>query len=156
MAADFPRFVTSEEDDDDGDAIIDVKEEDDGDVDEGERIFEPPTIVGVSGTSTGYDTNFCDHQPYQGLSTTSQGRTRKRTPQEEKERTKLRERQRRAITAKILAGLRKHGNYNLKPRSDINDVIAALAREAGWEVEPDGTTYPAPRSQVLLLVAYMF
>lgn len=156
MAADFQRFVTSEEDDDDGDTIIDVKEEDDGDVDEGEKFFEPPTIVGVSGTSTGTDTNFCDHQPYQGLCTTSQGRTRKRTPQEEKERTKLRERQRRAITAKILAGLRKHGNYNLKPRSDINDVIAALAREAGWEVEPDGTTYPVSRSQVLLLVAYMF
>lgn len=148
MAAEHQRFVTSEDDDDDdGDTIIDVKEEDDEDVDEGEKNFKPPTIVGVSGASTGSDTSFWDHQPYQGLSTPPQGRTRKRRPQEEKERTKLRERQRRAVTAKILAGLRKHGNYNLKPRSDINDVIAALAREAGWEVEPDGTTYPVSRSQ---------
>ncbi|KAG8057798.1 hypothetical protein GUJ93_ZPchr0002g24955 [Zizania palustris] len=71
---------------------------------------------------------------------------------EEKERTKLRERQRRAITARILAGLRRHGNYNLRVRADINEVIAALAREAGWVVLPDGTTFPScaasqPQSQ---------
>ncbi|MCD9645530.1 hypothetical protein HAX54_034526 [Datura stramonium] len=46
----------------------------------------------------------------------------------------------------ILAGLRRHGNYNLRVRADINDVIAALAREAGWVVLPDGTTFPS-RSQ---------
>ncbi|EPS60387.1 hypothetical protein M569_14415, partial [Genlisea aurea] len=74
------------------------------------------------------------------------GGVRRCRPQEEKERTKLRERQRRAITAKILAGLRRHGNYNLRVRADINDVIAALAREAGWVVLPDGTTFPS-RSQ---------
>lgn len=66
---------------------------------------------------------------------------RKSRPKEEKERTKLRERHRRAITARILNGLRRHGNYNLRVRADINDVIAALAREAGWVVLPDGTTF---------------
>lgn len=59
----------------------------------------------------------------------------------EKEKTKLRERQRRAITTKIFAGLRKHGGYNLPPRADINDVLKALAQEAGWTVEADGNTY---------------
>ncbi|XP_024391346.1 uncharacterized protein [Physcomitrium patens] len=59
----------------------------------------------------------------------------------EKEKTKLRERQRRAITTKIFAGLRKYGGYNLPPRADINDVLKALASEAGWVVEPDGNTY---------------
>uniref|UniRef100_A0A0D9XH02 Beta-amylase n=1 Tax=Leersia perrieri TaxID=77586 RepID=A0A0D9XH02_9ORYZ len=66
--------------------------------------------------------------------------------QEEKERTKLRERQRRAMTGRILAGLRRHGNYNLRVRADINEVIAALAREAGWVVLPDGTTFPSSSS----------
>ncbi|XXG68402.1 hypothetical protein AAC387_Pa06g1495 [Persea americana] len=59
----------------------------------------------------------------------------------DKEKTKLRERQRRSITTKIFNGLRKHGNYKLPPRADINDVLRALAKEAGWVVEPDGTTY---------------
>lgn len=72
--------------------------------------------------------------------------SRRCRPKEEKERTKLRERHRRAITAKILAGLRRHGNYNLRVRADINDVIAALAREAGWVVLPDGTTFPSSSS----------
>lgn len=76
------------------------------------------------------------------------GGGRRSRGQEEKERTKMRERQRRAITARILGGLRKHGNYNLRVRADINEVIAALAREAGWVVLPDGTTFPS--SQVLL------
>lgn len=65
----------------------------------------------------------------------------------EKEKTKLRERQRRAITTKIFAGLRKYGGYNLPPRADINDVLRALAAEAGWVVEADGTTYRSPGSQ---------
>eukprot|EP00249_Psilotum_nudum_P012656 c23904_g1_i3 orf=920-1273(+) len=66
---------------------------------------------------------------------------RERDREKEKERTKLRERHRRAITSKILAGLRRYGNYNLPVRADINDVIKGLAREAGWTVEADGTTY---------------
>lgn len=61
----------------------------------------------------------------------------------EKEKTKLRERQRRAITTKIFHGLRKWGGYHLSPRADINEVLRQLAREAGWVVEPDGTTYRA-------------
>ncbi|KAG6748104.1 hypothetical protein POTOM_048005 [Populus tomentosa] len=73
----------------------------------------------------------------------NQGGARRSKPLKEKERTKLRERHRRAITARILAGLRRHGNYNLRARADINDVIAALAREAGWVVLPDGTTFPS-------------
>lgn len=64
----------------------------------------------------------------------------------EKEKTKIRERQRRAITTKIFNGLRKHGGYKLSPRADINEVLRHLAKEAGWLVEPDGTTY---RSNVL-------
>ncbi|KAJ8513906.1 hypothetical protein OPV22_004340 [Ensete ventricosum] len=59
----------------------------------------------------------------------------------EREKTKLRERRRRSITSKIFEGLRKHGGYDLPARADINDVLRALAREAGWVVEPDGTTY---------------
>ncbi|CAI5535435.1 unnamed protein product [Closterium sp. Naga37s-1] len=67
-----------------------------------------------------------------------------RLTESEKEKTKLRERQRRAITTKIFAGLRKYGGYNLPPRADINDVLRALAAEAGWVVESDGTTYRSP------------
>ncbi|KAI3974940.1 hypothetical protein MKX01_005051 [Papaver californicum] len=74
------------------------------------------------------------------------GGIRRSRPKEEKERTKLRERHRRAITGKILTGLRRHGNYNLRVRADINDVIASLAREAGWVVLPDGTTFPSVSS----------
>lgn len=66
----------------------------------------------------------------------------------EKERTKMRERQRRSITTKIFTGLRKHGGYRLSPRADINQVLRELANEAGWVVEPDGTTYRASHSSV--------
>ncbi|KAL5771817.1 hypothetical protein ACOSQ2_011741 [Xanthoceras sorbifolium] len=59
----------------------------------------------------------------------------------DKERTKLRERQRRAITTKIFHGLRKWGGYHLSPRADINEVLRHLAKEAGWVIHPDGTTY---------------
>ncbi|CAI9783481.1 unnamed protein product [Fraxinus pennsylvanica] len=59
----------------------------------------------------------------------------------EKERTKIRERKRRSITSKIFHGLREHGGYRLSPRADINQVLRHLAQEAGWVVEPDGTTY---------------
>ncbi|KAJ6949854.1 hypothetical protein NC651_003743 [Populus alba x Populus x berolinensis] len=71
-----------------------------------------------------------------GSSTSSSGRS-----ESDKERTKLRERQRRAITTRIFHGLRKYGGYQLSPRSDINQVLRELAKEAGWVVEPDGTTY---------------
>jgi hypothetical protein len=81
------------------------------------------------------------------------GAVGRRRVREEQERTKLRERQRRAVTGRILAGLRQHGNYSLRARADINEVIAALAREAGWVVLPDGTTFPtsAATSEVCLL-----
>ncbi|KAL2902195.1 Beta-amylase 8 [Bienertia sinuspersici] len=70
---------------------------------------------------------------------------RRREREKEKERTKLRERHRRAITSRMLSGLRQYGNFPLPARADMNDVLAALAREAGWLVEPDGTTYrPSP------------
>ncbi|XP_059638454.1 BES1/BZR1 homolog protein 3-like [Cornus florida] len=59
----------------------------------------------------------------------------------DKERTKMRERRRRSITTNILHGLRKHGGYRLSPRADINQVLRELAKEAGWVVDPDGTTY---------------
>ncbi|XP_057478971.1 beta-amylase 8-like [Actinidia eriantha] len=70
--------------------------------------------------------------------------------EKEKERTKLRERHRRAITSRMLAGLRQYGNFPLPARADMNDVLAALARESGWTVEPDGTTYRSspPPSQM--------
>ncbi|CAI0545579.1 unnamed protein product [Linum tenue] len=59
----------------------------------------------------------------------------------DKEKTKLRERQRRGITTKIFHGLRRYGGYHLSPRADINEVLRELAKEAGWIIEPDGTTY---------------
>ncbi|KAL2474941.1 BES1 N domain-containing protein [Abeliophyllum distichum] len=59
----------------------------------------------------------------------------------QKERTKMRERQMRSITAKIFHGLRQHGGYHLSPRADINQVLRHLAQEAGWVIGPDGTTY---------------
>lgn len=59
----------------------------------------------------------------------------------EREKTKMRERQRRSITTNIFHGLRKHGGYRLSPRADINEVLRHLAQEAGWIVKPDGTTY---------------
>ncbi|KAM0903777.1 hypothetical protein ACQ4PT_018442 [Festuca glaucescens] len=65
----------------------------------------------------------------------------RRSGEREKERTKLRERHRRSITSRMLAGLRQHGNFPLPARADMNDVLAALARAAGWTVHPDGTTF---------------
>ncbi|KAJ4829407.1 Beta-amylase 8 [Turnera subulata] len=56
-----------------------------------------------------------------------------------------------AITSRMLAGLRQYGNFPLPARADMNDVLAALAREAGWTVEADGTTYrqsPVPPPQL--------
>ncbi|XP_078446432.1 beta-amylase 8-like [Wolffia australiana] len=73
-----------------------------------------------------------------GASAAAKGRKER---DKEKERTKLRERHRRAITSRMLAGFRQYGNFQLHARADMNDVLAALARQAGWTVEPDGTTY---------------
>ncbi|XP_059634168.1 beta-amylase 7-like isoform X2 [Cornus florida] len=144
MATEIQRFGTSEEDDEE--MGMDVKEEDYGDDDDDDKHIATPTMVSIDGGSAATSSSnlFQRHQQFQEHSA-SQGARRCR-PMEEKERTKMRERQRRAITAKILAGLRRHGNYNLRVRADINDVIAALAREAGWVVLPDGTTFPS-RSQ---------
>ncbi|KAI4323053.1 hypothetical protein L6164_022690 [Bauhinia variegata] len=59
----------------------------------------------------------------------------------ERENNKRRERRRRAIAAKIFGGLRMYGNYELPKHCDNNEVLKALCNEAGWTVEPDGTTY---------------
>nr|XP_043619260.1 beta-amylase 7 isoform X2 [Erigeron canadensis]XP_043619261.1 beta-amylase 7 isoform X2 [Erigeron canadensis] len=148
MATEMQRFGTSEEDDDD--MGLDVKEEgeNENDDDDDEKNSNPPMMVEVDGgvVASSRSNNRFQHQQFQDQMTPPGGGGRRCRPVEEKERTKLRERQRRAITAKILAGLRRHGNYNLRVRADINDVIAALAREAGWVVLPDGTTFPS-RSQ---------
>jgi hypothetical protein len=37
--------------------------------------------------------------------------------------------------------LRMYGNYKLPKHCDNNEVLKALCNEAGWTVEPDGTTY---------------
>lgn len=59
----------------------------------------------------------------------------------ERENNKRRERRRRAIAANIFAGLRMYGNFKLPKHCDNNEVLKALCNEAGWTVEPDGTTY---------------
>lgn len=59
----------------------------------------------------------------------------------ERENNKRRERRRRAMAAKIFAGLRMYGNYKLPKHCDNNEVLKALCGEAGWTVEEDGTTY---------------
>ncbi|CAA0839587.1 Protein BRASSINAZOLE-RESISTANT 1 [Striga hermonthica] len=59
----------------------------------------------------------------------------------ERENNKRRERRRRAIAAKIYAGLRAQGSYKLPKHCDNNEVLKALCAEAGWVVEEDGTTY---------------
>jgi hypothetical protein len=78
----------------------------------------------------------------------------------ERENNRRRERRRRAIAAKIFSGLRAQGNYTLPKHCDNNEVLKALADEAGWTVEPDGTTYrkvyimsqPPPLSRLLDLL----
>ncbi|KAJ8513851.1 hypothetical protein OPV22_004285 [Ensete ventricosum] len=59
----------------------------------------------------------------------------------ERENNRRRERRRRAVAAKIYAGLRMYGSYKLPKHCDNNEVLKALCDEAGWSVEPDGTTY---------------
>ncbi|XP_027105615.1 BES1/BZR1 homolog protein 4-like isoform X2 [Coffea arabica] len=72
----------------------------------------------------------------------------------ERENNKRRERRRRAIAAKIFAGLRMYGNFKLPKHCDNNEVLKALCNEAGWVVEEDGTTYrkgckPAERMDII-------
>jgi hypothetical protein len=72
-----------------------------------------------------------------------------RTPTwRERENNKRRERRRRAVAAKIFAGLRAHGGYRLPKHCDNNEVLKALCDEAGWVVQPDGTTYRKVRAQI--------
>ncbi|KAL9232480.1 hypothetical protein vseg_007589 [Gypsophila vaccaria] len=73
-----------------------------------------------------------------------------RTPSwKERENNRRRERKRRAISAKIFTGLRSYGNYSLPKHCDNNEVLKALCLEAGWTVEPDGTTYRQGRKPPL-------
>jgi hypothetical protein len=67
----------------------------------------------------------------------------------ERENNRRRERRRRSIAAKIFAGLRTYGNYQLPRNCDNNEVLRALCNEAGWTVEPDGTTYRKVRAPCL-------
>lgn len=69
------------------------------------------------------------------------GSGRRKPSWRERENNRRRERRRRAIAAKIYSGLRAQGNYNLPKHCDNNEVLKALCVEAGWIVEPDGTTY---------------
>ncbi|KAJ8541029.1 hypothetical protein K7X08_001845 [Anisodus acutangulus] len=69
------------------------------------------------------------------------GDGRRKPSWRERENNRRRERRRRAIAAKIYTGLRAQGNYNLPKHCDNNEVLKALCAEAGWIVEPDGTTY---------------
>ncbi|CAL5205335.1 unnamed protein product [Lathyrus oleraceus] len=72
---------------------------------------------------------------------TSAANSRRKPSWRERENNRRRERRRRAIAAKIYAGLRSQGNYNLPKHCDNNEVLKALCVEAGWTVEEDGTTY---------------
>ncbi|KAE9588446.1 hypothetical protein Lal_00003041 [Lupinus albus] len=72
---------------------------------------------------------------------TSAATSRRKPSWRERENNRRRERRRRAIAAKIFAGLRAQGNFNLPKHCDNNEVLKALCEEAGWKVEEDGTTY---------------
>lgn len=145
------KLIGTSEEDDEEEMELDVKEEDDED-DSEEKNNATTSIVGVDGAVASSDSNSGFQHQFQIQEQLGGLGSRRSRPTEEKERTKLRERHRRAITARILAGLRRHGNYNLRVRADINDVIAALAKEAGWVVLPDGTTFPS-RSQVITFLS---
>ncbi|XP_043713169.1 beta-amylase 2, chloroplastic-like [Telopea speciosissima] len=168
MAQEMEKLGGTSEEDEDEEMEMEMKDGDDEDEDDNEeKKHRRATAAAMMAANEGFGSNSNNrfqhlhhhhlqqqqHQQYQDQMTSSGGGgsgggegSRRCRPKEEKERTKLRERHRRAITARILAGLRRHGNYNLRVRADINDVIAALAREAGWVVLPDGTTFPS-RSQ---------
>ncbi|KAL1815444.1 hypothetical protein ACET3Z_018018 [Daucus carota] len=72
---------------------------------------------------------------------TAGGATGRLPTWKERENNKRRERRRRAISAKIYAGLRAQGNFKLPKHCDNNEVLKALCNEAGWIVQEDGTTY---------------
>ncbi|GAV59628.1 DUF822 domain-containing protein [Cephalotus follicularis] len=72
---------------------------------------------------------------------TSAAMARRKPSWRERENNRRRERRRRAIAAKIYAGLRAQGSFNLPKHCDNNEVLKALCAEAGWVVEEDGTTY---------------
>jgi rhamnogalacturonyl hydrolase YesR len=72
----------------------------------------------------------------------------------ERENNKRRERRRRAIAAKIYAGLRMYGNYKLPKHCDNNEVLKALCNEAGWTVEDDGTTYRKVRTNSITTIFF--
>lgn len=74
----------------------------------------------------------------------------------ERENNKRRERRRRAIAAKIYAGLRAFGNYKLPKHCDNNEVLKALCAEAGWTVEDDGTTYRKVSLSICLSSVYFY
>lgn len=74
----------------------------------------------------------------------------------ERENNKRRERRRRAIAAKIFAGLRMYGNYKLPKHCDNNEVLKALCKEAGWIVEEDGTTYKKVNWSYCLFILIFF
>ncbi|PON33735.1 BZR plant transcription factor [Parasponia andersonii] len=76
-----------------------------------------------------------------GASSAAAAAARRKPSWRERENNRRRERRRRAIAAKIYAGLRAQGNYNLPKHCDNNEVLKALCVEAGWTVEEDGTTY---------------
>lgn len=84
--------------------------------------------------------------------TSAANSSRRKPSWRERENNRRRERRRRAIAAKIYAGLRSQGNYNLPKHCDNNEVLKALCAEAGWTVEEDGTTY----RKVLLLPSHSF
>jgi hypothetical protein len=44
-----------------------------------------------------------------------------------------------------------YGNYKLPKHCDNNEVLKALCNEAGWTVEPDGTTF---RKVLFFLLVY--
>jgi brassinosteroid resistant 1/2 len=72
---------------------------------------------------------------------TSAMKIQRKSSLREKENNRIRERRRRAITARIFNGLRTQGNYNLSKHCDNNEVLRALCEEAGWFVEEDGTIH---------------
>lgn len=76
-----------------------------------------------------------------GMTAAAAAAARRKPSWRERENNRRRERRRRAIAAKIFSGLRAQGNFNLPKHCDNNEVLKALCAEAGWIVEPDGTTY---------------
>ncbi|CAN6568119.1 unnamed protein product [Malus baccata var. baccata] len=140
METGLQKLITSEEDDDE-EMEMDVKEEDGGDEEDGEKHVDASQMMaGVDGEmpTISNDNNRLQqhHQFQEQVGTPGGGGARRCRPMEEKERTKLRERQCRAITARILAGLRRHGNYNLRgPRlAGVNS--AAVTSSSSQIVSP--------------------